>query len=273
MTDWERRKKRRDEVKGRAKQPNHMYGYCRVIGCGKPARAGTSDGLDMRYCRAHAEHYQRHGSPHKKSYTAKELNPYRQAALAWLLDNEHEFWVKNAIQRMQGLYQQAGPHVEAFRLRGLRPKERAMAALARLRKHEVDPRLVIAAWLAVETILRDDPQADLKPEFKRVQAAKVVHRMASGSHKRWEREVQNQDRLGRSPRIVVEEMHVYPRSRGRVLRHLGKALESPVEFLVHHHLDAIHAFKLDRDTKGKYDDRPYPRGWSARSRKPSPDSA
>lgn len=273
MSTGHTQRKRRDAVVSKAKQPDHMYGYCRVIGCGKPARAGTSDGLDMKYCRAHAEHLQRHGSLHKRSYTAKELNPYRQAALAWLLDNEHEFWVKSTIQRMLSLYQQAGPHVEAFRLRGLRPKERAMAALARLRKHAIDPRLVIAAWLAVEMIIRDDPQADRKPEFKRVQVAKVVHRMASGSHKRWEREIQDQGRPGGFPRVVVEEMHVYPRSRGRVLRHLGEALESVLELLTHHHLDAIHAFKLERDTKGNYDDRPYPKGWSARSRKASADSA
>lgn len=273
MTDWERREKRRNEVKGRAKQPDHMYGYCRVIGCGKPARAGTSDGLDMKFCRAHAEHFQRHGSPYQRSYTAKELNPYRRAALAWLLENEHEDWVQNAIQRIQSLYQQAGPHVEAFRLRGLRPKERAMAALARLRKHDIDPRLVIAVWLAVEMILRDDPQAALTPEYKRVQVAKVVHRMASGSQKRWEREVQTRDRFGSFPRLVVEEMHVYPRSRGRVLRHLGEALESAVEILVQHRLDVVHAFKLERDSKGKYADRPYPKGWSTRPRKPPTDSA
>lgn len=65
-------------------QTNHMYGYCRVIHCGKPARAGTTDGLDERYCRAHADHDQRHGSPLKGSYTARELNPYRRAALAWM---------------------------------------------------------------------------------------------------------------------------------------------------------------------------------------------
>lgn len=265
MSNWESLKKRRDAVAAKAKQPNHMYGYCRVIGCGKPARAGTSDGLDARYCRAHAEHYQRHGSPLKGSYTARQLNPYRQAALAWVMAHGEEFWVKNAVERVEGLYRQAGPHVEAFRLRGLPPRERAMAALARLRKHGVDPLIVIAAWLAVEMVILDDPQPELKPEFKRVQAAKVIHRMASGSHKRWEREVQTYGSFQQS-RTVVEEMHVYPRSRGRVLRHLGKALEAAVELLAQHHLDDVRAFKRERDALGKYDDRPYPKGWSVRQR-------
>lgn len=267
MNDWNKKKKRRDEVTAKAKQPNHMYGYCRVIGCGKPARAGTDDGLDMKYCRSHADHYQRHGSPLKKSYAAKQLNPYRQAALAWIVANEEEFWVSNAIQRMEGLLRQAGPHVEAFRLRGLPPKERAMAALARLRKHEVDPRLVLAAWLAVEMLIKDDPQPELKVEFKRVQAAKIIHRMASGSHKRWEHEIQTQGNLGQQTKVVAEEMHVYPRSRGRVLRHLGEAIESAVELLVEHHLEDVRGFKRNQDKRGKFDDRPYPKGWTARRRK------
>ena len=46
-----------------------------------------------------------------------------------------------------------------------------------------------------------------------------------------------------------------------------------VELLVQHRLGVVHAFKLERDSKGKYDDRPYPKGWAARPRKPSTDSA
>ena len=61
-----------------------------------------------------------------------------------------------------------------------------------------------------------------KSEFKRVQAAKLVHEMASGTHKRW----------GEGPGAT--ELHVYPRSRGRVLRHVGKDIESAVELLVDH---------------------------------------
>ena len=127
-----------------------MYSYCRVIGCKKPARAGTSDGLDMRFCKSHAEQYQRHGSPYKKSYTAKVLNPYRRAALAWITENEQQFSVKNAIQRVEGVYQRAGPHVEAFRLRGSNPRERAWAQhghdCARPRSIPVYPSLLGSPW-------------------------------------------------------------------------------------------------------------------------------
>ena len=86
----------------------------------------------------------------------------------------------------------------------------------------------LEVWLAVEAIIRDDPQPDRHTEFKRVQAAKVVHRMASGSHKKWER--QRPD-----GRVVVQELHKYPHSRGQVLRHLGEQLERATELLVSTH--------------------------------------
>ncbi|TGQ36546.1 hypothetical protein EN859_021905 [Mesorhizobium sp. M00.F.Ca.ET.216.01.1.1] len=200
-----------------------MFSRCRVVGCGKPARSGTEDGLDTRFCRHHSDHYARHGSPYKRSYTAKELAPYRRAAVGWLEANAEDQWVRNAIDRVNTLYSTAGPHIEAFRLRGLSPEARAKAGWARLRKAAVDPRGVVAAWLAVEIAIRDDPQAETKAEFKRVQAAKLVHKMASGTHKRW----------GDGP--GTKELHVYPRSRGRVLRHIGEALEQATELLVQHH--------------------------------------
>jgi hypothetical protein len=61
-----------------------------------------------------------------------------------------------------------------------------------------------------------------------VQAAKVVHRLASGSHKRWS------GGAGSS-----RELHVYPASRGQVLRHAGKALERATELLCEHRLGTL----------------------------------
>jgi len=198
-----------------------MYSYCRVVGCCKPARAGTSDGLDEKFCRSHADHHQRHGSPYKGTYLAEALNPYRKTASRWLRGNLESPWVKDAIQNVESIYRRAGPHVEAFRLRGLSPQDRAKAAWARLRKAEADPLKVVAAWLAVEMIIQDDPQPVLSNEFKRVQAAKIIHRMASGTHKRWETEVQDPAWSGLRTKAVAQEMHIYPRSRGRVLRYIG----------------------------------------------------
>lgn len=221
--NWIRKRERKNEVKSRAAEPSSMFSRCRVVGCDKPARAGTEDGLDTRFCRQHSDHYSRHGSPYQRSYTAKEIAPYRKAAFAWLEANAEDRWVRNAVDRVVTLYRSAGPHVEAFRLRGLSPEARARAAWARLRKAKIDPSCVVGIWLAVEMAIAADPQADRKPEHKRVQAAKLVHRMASGTHRRWE--------AGAGGPL---ELHLYPRSRGRVLRHIGEDIEKAVELLVDH---------------------------------------
>lgn len=258
MAGWEQNQRRKQDVGSRASTSNMSIGLCRAMGCNRPSRAATSDGLDMRYCRVHYEHYQRHGNPFKGSYKAKELNPYRQAALLWLLEHEDNRWVKHSIDKVRGLYRRAGQHVEAFRLTGMKPRERAWAHWARLRVQNVDPRLPVAAWLAAEMILTDDPEAHWRSEYKHVQAAKVVHRMASGSHRKWVREYSFGTR--------TEELHVYPRPRGRILRYIGTDLEQICELLVDHHLEDIHTYKKVRDQDGKFDSSPYPKGWSAKKR-------
>jgi hypothetical protein len=72
-------------------------------------------------------------------------------------------------------------------------------------------------WLAIDMRLRDDPQLDRHDEYRQVQAAKLIHRMAGGTHKRWERERPNGS-------IEVSELHKHPVSRGQVLRVLGRGL-------------------------------------------------
>ncbi|RFC63288.1 hypothetical protein [Mesorhizobium denitrificans] len=197
-----------------------MFKNCRVVGCGRPARAATGDGLDTRLCRSHAEHNARHGSPYRGSYTAKELAPHRRRAEQWIADNIEDIWVKNALERIATLYTTAGPYEEAYRLRGKSPQERSKIAWARLRKAKIDPRMVLQARLAIELITICDPTAEKKAEFKVVQAAKLVHRMASGTHKRW------------GEGASAKELHAYPRSRGNVLRHIGYQLEAATELVV-----------------------------------------
>ncbi|MBN8195319.1 hypothetical protein [Thalassospira povalilytica] len=261
MNDYQRFIRRQSEIKQRAKTPNHMYGYCRIIGCGKPARAGTNDGLDKKYCRSHYEHFQRHGSVVKGSYTARDVNPYRHAALEWLLANTDDVWVTDAIGRVRGLYQRSGRNIEAFRLRGLSPSDRAKAAWARLRHHGIDPLLVIASWVAIELVVKDDPQPVLTSEFKQVQGAKLIHKMASGTHKKWD--IQNST----SAMTRTTELHVYPRPRGRVLRHIGRQLAETSELLVDHRIGDISTFVQKRFNEQGRPSRPWPKGWSARRRK------
>ena len=226
-------------VSKRALQPNHMFSYCRVIGCGQPARAGTTKGLDTRFCRKHADHYSRHGSPYKRSYTGKELTKYRKQVRTWLKENSEDRWVANALDRINGMYARSGPHVEAFRLAGMTPAERSRKAWARLREASVDPLRVLEAWLVVELAVRLDSQPDGSPEFKRVQGAKLLHRLASGSHKRWEREVPRRIANHFTTETVVTELHKYPHSRGKILRYLGRDLEEACELVVSTHIGAL----------------------------------
>lgn len=214
-----------------------MFSRCRVVGCRHTGRAGAGEGLDRRFCRKHADQYSRHGSPYRGTIPASIVNPYLRAAVRWLNANQGDLWVSNAIVRAAGLMESAGPHIEAFRLRGLSPAERAKAAFARLRKAGVDPKRIVAAWIAVELSMTDETDSAATREYRRVQVAKIVHRLASGSHKRWEMPVFRS--LPGQPKVRVTELHVYPHSRGRVLRHIGKAIETAVELLVDHHLPSI----------------------------------
>lgn len=230
--DYKRIQKRREDVKRRVSRASGDYLRCKVVGCPNPPSSSSGEGLNRLYCRRHQDHYARHGSYFKTSYTAAQINPHRKAALRWLKVNGGDPDVRQAVNAIRALYRSGGPSVEAFRLRGLAPNERANAAWARLRVAAVDPLQPIAAWLAIELTVLSDPQPERKVEFRRVQAAKLVHRMASGSHKRWE-----QERPG--GRMVVVEMHKYPASRGRVLRHIGEQLERAADLLTAHRLPEI----------------------------------
>lgn len=213
-----------------------MYGYCRVVGCSNPARAGTSSGLDRRFCRKHADHYSRHGSAYKSSYKARELEPYRRVVRKWLKANKGDRWLRNAIQRIEGLYSNSGRFEEAFRLAGMKPKERARKAWARLRQADVAAEKVVECWLVAELAVRLDEQPDGTREFKQVQAAKLVHRLASGSHRRWERVPQFGGGGVQHRPAEVTELHKYPHSRGRVLRYIGGDMEEACGLVVSEHM-------------------------------------
>lgn len=193
---------------------------CVVLGCTRPTRSASREGLDRRLCRRHYEHYQRHGSPFRGSYTAAQLKPHRQAVQRWLAENADTPEFRQAIDRVRILYRSAGAAVPAFRLQGLSPRERARKAWARLREASVPPEKIVAAWLTIQRAIENDPEADTRPEFARVQAAKLIHRLASGTRKTWEQ----RDAAGTVMR--VERLEVYPRSRGRVLKEIGADIEN-----------------------------------------------
>lgn len=208
--------KRRSDIKSRISNSPPAFAQCAVLNCGRPTMGKERSGLNRSYCRAHVEHFRRHGSYSKPSYKAAVLAPNRARALAWLYGNVDHPDVREAVDRVRALYWRGQPE-EAFRLTGKLPERRALICWARLRVHGIDPLQALAAWLGVSLCHRGDPQPERKIEFRWVQAAKVLHRMSGGSHKRW----QQTDGTGHAS---ITELHRYPASRGRVLRHLGEQL-------------------------------------------------
>lgn len=217
MTDAHQRQRRLANLRQRIAGPQDAYERCRAYPCTNSTTADRGEGLNRLYCRKHIEFYRRHGSYVKRSYGAGELKPHREQAMAWLQSHRDDAEVCSAAEAVRRLYRAAGAPVEAYRLPGKPPAERAKAIWAHLRKREVDPLDALAVWLAVDMCLRDDPQPDRHDEYRLVQAAKLIHRMAGGSHKRWERERTD-------GRIEVTNLHKHPISRGQVLRVLGREL-------------------------------------------------
>jgi hypothetical protein len=215
VTNVHQRQRRIANLRKRIAGPQDAYERCRVYPCPHRTTADRGEGLNRLYCRRHVEFYRRHGSYVQRSYRAGQLKPYRVRALVWLKARGNDQSVRLAVAGVHRLYRAAGAPVEAFRLPGKTPTERAKAMWAQLRVQAVDPVEVIAAWMAVRLCLQDDPQADRHEEFRLVQVAKLIHRMAGGTHKRWERERPNGS-------IEVSELHKHPVSRGQVLRVLGR---------------------------------------------------
>lgn len=215
MTDPHRRQRRLGNLRQRLAAPQDAYERCRLYPCPNRTTADRGEGLNRLYCRKHIEFHRRHGSYVKRSYGAGELRSYRQRAMAWLQTHRDDLEVCRAVEGVRRLYRAAGAPIEAFRLSGLPPAERAKAIWAQIRKRNVDPLMVLAAWLAVDMKLLDDPQPDSREEYRHVQVAKLLHRMAGGTHKRWEREAGE-------GHVEVTEMHKYPVSRGLVLRIVGR---------------------------------------------------
>lgn len=213
-----RRSRRTGSVRLRAAQGRHQPGSCRVLGCPNKAPRSTDGGLNTRYCRPHHDHLSRHGSLFLGAYTKAVLDPTRMRALRWLRRHAGDQAVRLAVQSIEVLYKGGGGRHTSACWRGMSPAEQAAATWARLRENGADPLRVLAGYIAVAEVIRLDPTSDGRKEYRIVQAAKGVRRMASGWHRRWE--------------TTGQEMHVYPISRGRVLRHIGEQVERAGELVL-----------------------------------------
>ncbi|WP_315742426.1 MULTISPECIES: hypothetical protein [unclassified Bradyrhizobium] len=134
---------------------------------------------------------------------------------------------------------QQSPYEIATRLRGLSTKTRAEIAFGRLRKKGIKPERLLAIHLAITALIEEDPGSHRVKEFRLVQVAKAVHRLASGYHRVWPQ----QDKNGRTFRV---ELHAYARSTGRVLRHIGQMIEERCEWATAKHVAGVMALKVKR---------------------------
>lgn len=161
-----------------------------------------------------------------------------KAGLQVIKVHRNELFMKLALSGIEELMQSAGKATIAPRLKGLPPSERAQVALARLREVGIKPERLLAIALAVHALIEDAPeQVHRIKDWRIVAIAKAAHRLASGHHVVYRMEDEETGKVYRS------EFHAYPRSSGRVLRHLGKLLEKEAEHVIEKHLAAIVALK------------------------------
>lgn len=233
-------KKTSGSIKARA---GAVYGsqLCAIPGCRNPTMRAAGLGLAAFHCRKHVERKARHGSHWHGTYRAVELKPYLAAATSYVrLRAESDRFIKQALADIALLLEEAGPTEIATRLKGMSATRRARIALARLRVARIKPERFVAIVLAVTALIEEDPGSHRVKEFRIVQIAKALHRLASGYHRVWELT----DEKGRSRK--VSELHAFPRSSGPVLRLIGKAVDQPCEWVVEKHLSAVLALKVKR---------------------------
>ncbi|PZQ14166.1 MAG: hypothetical protein DI565_12080 [Ancylobacter novellus] len=204
-----------------------------IPGCGRLVQRAAGKGFSHDHCRYHVQFKNRHGSYWKATYSAAQLAPYRHAARMFLAA-----YPKQKAGGLQSVWLMTlgANYMAVLEARSRSPEVKASAALARLRDHDVPALRILESYLAVCAAVEDDPirrGADLD-EYRRVQAAKAVHRLASGERKDYGEYV---------------GYYRYSRSSGLMLRHLGAALDEALGTLARWGMDKILAEKRAADAK------------------------
>jgi hypothetical protein len=213
---------------------------CVIPGCGNPTMRAAGLGLAAFHCRKHVEHKARHGSHWHGTYSAAELKPYLAAATSYIRTRaQSDRFIKHALNAVAILLEEAGPTEIATRLKGMSAAKRARIALARLRTARIKPERLVAIVLAVTALIEEDPGSHRVKEFRTVQIAKSLHRLASGYHRVFEFE----DYRGVKRRT---ELHAFPKSSGPVLRLIGRKVEELCDIIVDKHLAGVLALKVKR---------------------------
>jgi hypothetical protein len=197
--------------------PNFVLHRCTIPGCGRPTAKAAGTGFAEHHCRYHVQFKARHGSHWCPTYRATELKPYVTVAKAWLRANREHPAVAMALAWLEGLLANAGRAEMAQDIKRRPAADRAKVAFARLRDAGIKPERVLAIYLGVRALIEDDRGSHRVREFRIVQTAKALHRLASGTHKSW--------KFDTGKGVVPVRMDVYPKSSGLVLRRIGEAIE------------------------------------------------
>ena len=147
------------------------------------------------------------------------MRPYVKSAEHWIKEHRKDPSFLSAYWEIEHLLAGSGRVEPAMNLRGQSARSRAKVAFARLRAAEIPTRRLVAIYLGVSALIEDDWKSHNVREFRVVQAAKAVHRLASGTHRKWD----FWDPLTGGTRPY--QIHAYPRSSGLVLRKIGEVLE------------------------------------------------
>ncbi|CAI9415291.1 hypothetical protein ANOBCDAF_03426 [Pleomorphomonas sp. T1.2MG-36] len=232
-------KKRGEDIRRRAADPEGFEARCVIPGCGQPTMRAEGTGLAAFHCKRHVDHKARHGSHWHGTYRAADIAPYRKAADRWLKANAADSAVVSAVGALRGLLDGSGPFTPSTSLRGLPVRDRARIAFVRLARAEIKPETILAIHLAMSALIEEDPGSHRVREFRVVQVAKAVHRLASGYHRKWEFE-------GADGKTRATELHGYARSTGRVLRLIGEEIDRACEMLAADHMADVMALKVER---------------------------
>ena len=170
------------------------------------------------HCRYHVQFRARHGSHWHPTYKVADLKPYLAAAAEWIEQNRAEMQVEYALKGLRGLLEGSGRAEPAQDIKRLPAASKARVAFARLREAGIEPERLLAIHTAVAALIEDDRGSHRVDEFRLVQTAKAVHRLASGTHRQWDFPM-----LDGTTRPL--RFHAYPRSSGIVLRVIGREID------------------------------------------------
>lgn len=214
---------------------------CAVFGCGRLTMQAAGEGLSAFHCRQHTAHRARSGSLWCRSIRAGELAPYLKAATSYIRPRlETDPHIREAVKRLALMLEMA-PYEPAFRLRGLRAPVLADIAFGRLRRKGIKPERLLAIYLSIIVLLEENPGGawHCTKEFRLVQTARCLHRLASGHHQSW-------PVLDRNGREHLYTQHKYPPRGARTLRIMGQRVEDICEFVAEAHGAGVLALKVRR---------------------------